>query len=199
MCLKCKHIFLLIFIISLANKGKAGYDCIFEHLSTNEGLSHGRVSGMAKDHKGFMWFATWNGINRFDGHNFKTYKPANETVQNHTSNRINKIKVDALGNIWVINYDSKAFRLNKFSEEFDPVPDNKFESTTAVATNIFTASNGDVWVQTSNLGVFHVVTDTLTNQFKTTHFHEKSDIPLPGNTVYFVKEDTQKKYLDKYQ
>lgn len=46
----------------------------FTHYSTEDGLSQNTVMSMLQDHKDNLWFATWDGINRFDGYNFKTYK-----------------------------------------------------------------------------------------------------------------------------
>ena len=54
----------------------------FGHITTEDGLSEGRVWGITQDHRGFLWFTTYDGINRYDGHNFKVYKydPQNSTV-----------------------------------------------------------------------------------------------------------------------
>ena len=46
----------------------------YTHYSTEDGLSQNTVMSMLQDHKDNLWFATWDGINRFDGYNFKTYK-----------------------------------------------------------------------------------------------------------------------------
>ncbi len=46
----------------------------FEHLTVDDGLSQGIVVDVLQDHLGFMWFATNDGLNRYDGKNFKIYK-----------------------------------------------------------------------------------------------------------------------------
>jgi len=45
----------------------------FQHLETGAGLSNSRISYIYKDHKGFMWFATKSGLNRYDGTDFKIF------------------------------------------------------------------------------------------------------------------------------
>jgi ligand-binding sensor domain-containing protein len=45
----------------------------FEHISIKEGLSQGSFNCILQDNKGFMWFGTQNGLNRYDGHEFKPY------------------------------------------------------------------------------------------------------------------------------
>ncbi len=189
MRLKCKAIVLILFLFFILKNGRAEFDCIFEHLSTENGLSHGSVSGMLKDNRGFMWFATWDGINRYDGHNFKTYKPGNDENTNFASNRIQSIKEDVIGNIWVTNFDAKVFRLNRLSEKFDQIPGNQNEAASTVVSSIFPASNGDVWILTKNVGAFRIVSNPENNNFSEYHYHEKSTLPLPGNEALFVAED----------
>ena len=41
-----------------------------------DGLPHGHVTQLLQDQQGFMWFATWNGLCRYDGYEFHTFKPA---------------------------------------------------------------------------------------------------------------------------
>ena len=46
----------------------------FSHLDITDGLSHNQVTAIFKDSRGFMWFGTMTGLNRYDGFNFKVYK-----------------------------------------------------------------------------------------------------------------------------
>ncbi|MFA9390513.1 MAG: two-component regulator propeller domain-containing protein [Prolixibacteraceae bacterium] len=191
MKLKWNWFGVLVLFILLHKVGCASSDVIFEHLSTEDGLSHGSVSAMLKDRSGFMWFATWDGINRYDGHSFKTFKPSNTANGYLASNRIESMKEDSLGNIWVMTYDSKLFRLNRFTEVFDQLP-AVGEYSQANISDIFPSSNGDVWLLTNNAGAFRVVTDTLTNNFYVEHFDENSDLSLLSNHVDFLVEDAQR-------
>ncbi|MGD8465961.1 MAG: hypothetical protein PVI09_19030, partial [Anaerolineae bacterium] len=47
----------------------------FDHITTEDGLSENRVWGITQDRRGFLWFTSVDGINRYDGHEFKVYKP----------------------------------------------------------------------------------------------------------------------------
>ena len=49
-------------------------DLSFRHLTTEHGLSQDHVVGILQDHRGFMWFATGEGLNRYDGNSFVVYK-----------------------------------------------------------------------------------------------------------------------------
>lgn len=46
-----------------------------KHYDENDGLSHSHITQLFQDDDGFMWFATWNGLCRFDGYEFCTFKP----------------------------------------------------------------------------------------------------------------------------
>lgn len=46
----------------------------FSRLDINNGLSHNQVNSILKDSKGFMWFGTLSGLNRYDGYKFKIFK-----------------------------------------------------------------------------------------------------------------------------
>ena len=45
--------------------------CRIQHYSVNDGLSQGVVQRVIQDHRGFIWLATWNGLDRYDGYGFK--------------------------------------------------------------------------------------------------------------------------------
>jgi len=49
----------------------------FQYLTTDEGLAQNTVDCIFQDSYGFMWFGTWNGLCRFDGYNFGTFKKGN--------------------------------------------------------------------------------------------------------------------------
>ena len=46
----------------------------FSHLDTKDGLSNNQITCILKDSKGFIWFGTMSGLNRFDGNGFKIFK-----------------------------------------------------------------------------------------------------------------------------
>ena len=73
----------------------------FAHLTTNEGLSHNRVNAILKDHKGLMWFATEEGLNKYDGYRFATYKHNTKEKGSICSNFVLDILEDKSGDLWV--------------------------------------------------------------------------------------------------
>ena len=71
-----------------------------QKLTITEGLAHNGVTSMLEDSKGFLWFGTYEGINKYDGYELKTIK---NTVDNNilTSNRVRVLNQDAQNNIWI--------------------------------------------------------------------------------------------------
>jgi signal transduction histidine kinase/ligand-binding sensor domain-containing protein/DNA-binding NarL/FixJ family response regulator len=191
MATRLKIELLLVFLIFFILNGKAEFDCFFEHFSTEDGLSHGSVSSMLKDKKGFMWFATWDGINRFDGHTFKTYKIGNEDNSNFSSNRIETMVEDHYGNIWVINYDASLFRLNHQTENFEPVNIGSNPGDKTQIISIFPSSNGDVWAATRNSGAIRIMADPVTMEMTIEQYTTDGKYSLPGNDILFIQEDRQ--------
>ncbi len=86
----------------------------FENLSMQDGLSHSTVSCIVQDRYGFLWFATQDGLNRYDGYEYKTFYHDPGNPNSLSNNGLICLMEDHAGNIWV---GTSAGGLNKF----DPV------------------------------------------------------------------------------
>lgn len=90
--------------------------------STKNGVEDGLVNDMLQDRKGLLWFATWNGLYRFDGYGFRNYKSDPEDPGGLTNDRLLQITEDRYGCIWTLCYDSTAYRFHPGRETFEPMP-----------------------------------------------------------------------------
>ena len=90
----------------------------FRQISIDQGLSHSSVMGIAKDRYGFMWFATWDGLNRYDGYKIITYAFDGDNPKTIPNNRLRQIYRDHEGFIWASTYDSIFARYNYESDDF---------------------------------------------------------------------------------
>lgn len=140
---------MLLFVSALA---QAQMNCTFTHYSQENGLSENSVMDMVQDHDGMIWFATWDGINRFNGYDFKVYKARKENDMRWSSNRVDHLQVDKYGDVWCITYDGKAFRFDKRMEAFTEVTANGAEKD-LVITSILPLDNGTVWLLTDKTEV----------------------------------------------
>lgn len=153
------------------------------HYSLEEGLSQRDIMDILQDRKGFMWLATWDGLCKFDGYNFTTYKTLPEDSIQMRSNRINKIVEDTYGYIWLYAYNKEFFR-------FDPrtgkcVASFKKGDKAFRASEALIMPSGKVWLISETMGAICVV-DSL-NNFNEFSVEKKN---LPGNKVYSVLEDS---------
>src|SRR4028119_2066497 len=73
------------------------FDYGFKHLTTDNGLSHDLIHSIVKDKQGFMWFGTLNGLNRFDGFQFKVFKHIRNDTSSIPHNTIVNLACDTAG------------------------------------------------------------------------------------------------------
>ena len=87
----------------------------FSYISINEGLSQSTVFSIDQDKRGIMWFATYDGVNKYDGYAFTVYQH-NEDDPNSIANDISRIvKTDSQGRVWIGTRDG----LSRYDEEKD--------------------------------------------------------------------------------
>lgn len=195
MCGVCKRLlsiisFCLLWVANVFGQPK----CKIEFYSTEQGLSHQRITTMIKDHEGFMWFGSWDGINRFDGHSFVSYKSSPADKYQLGNNRIDRIVEDQSGHLWVQAADRQIYRFDKKDHQFLPLStiiSSQNKPKTAF-TNIPLAADGYVWLQSVNEGVF-CVSQTAFSKERVLHFQKEGtdEYKLPSNAITFVNEDKE--------
>ena len=89
-----------------------------KHYSVNDGMSQGIVQTIIQDKKGFLWFGTWNGLNKFDGYTFKNYKTSYKDGYILNTNRISQIAETKYGDIWCQAYDGRVYMFDNQTEKF---------------------------------------------------------------------------------
>ena len=140
---------------------KAQPEASFTHYSSEDGLSENTVMDILQDDEGNMWFSTWNGINKFDGYTFKTFKSRPDNQIELTSNRVDEMHLDEYGFIWLRTYDERAFRFDPRTETFERVPAKGEPGSAAVVTSIKVLPGGTVWLLTKGEGAIRVTTDSV--------------------------------------
>lgn len=73
----------------------------FKHLGIKDGLSDSQVVHITQDSKGFMWFSTSYGLNRYDGYTFKTFTRNSKNPYSLPENSVKDVQEDADGLLWV--------------------------------------------------------------------------------------------------
>ena len=95
-------------------------DYLFSHLDVSNGLSNNHLTCLYKDARGFMWFGTMSGLNRYDGYQFRVFKHDVKDAHSIADNYIEQIFEGPEGKMWV---ESRAGRFNIYDfarDQFDP-------------------------------------------------------------------------------
>jgi len=126
-----KLVFFILFIFAVRNTAFCQlYPYKFNYLTVDEGLSHTDANDIVQDKQGYIWVATYFGIDRFDGYNIKRFYNSNVPLNNAYKNRVICMYPDETGNIWLGTedglqcFDSKTERYIDYS-----VAENKSKPT----------------------------------------------------------------------
>ncbi|WP_114791358.1 two-component regulator propeller domain-containing protein [Niabella yanshanensis] len=106
---------ILFILISAVCFGQPYY---FRHYQVEDGLSNNTVGCVLQDHKGFLWFGTKDGLNRFDGYTFKVFQNEGDTLHGIGSNFIISLHEDKKHQLWV-GTDRGLYRYNTDNEDFE--------------------------------------------------------------------------------
>src|ERR1700751_2625949 len=93
-------------------------DLKFTHLTTNDGLSQSNVTAILQDRRGFMWFATRDGLNRYDGNAFVVYKHNPNDPDSLSANFIQDLMEDDQGYLWIATLTGGINRFDPTTEHF---------------------------------------------------------------------------------
>jgi len=136
--IKRKIFFLIIFFIKSFSLHSQPY--YFKHYQVESGLSNNTVLCSLQDKKGFLWFGTKDGLNRFDGYNFKVFRNDPKNPQTIGSNYIIKLCEDDSGTIW-IGCERGLYKYDASTESFSLIkPTIKYNIKDVLAD-----SKGNVW------------------------------------------------------
>jgi ligand-binding sensor domain-containing protein len=90
----------------------------FDRLVRSDGLSQSSVNCMIRDHEGFMWFGTQDGLNRYDGKNFRVFQNQPGDAASLSNNYIVSICEDEEGFLWIGTMTGGLNRFDKHTETF---------------------------------------------------------------------------------
>jgi len=165
----------------------------FEHLSTAQGLSHNNVKCIFQDSRGFLWFGTQNGLNRYDGYTFKVFKHDPQDSTTISNNFIWKIYEDHSQTLWI----GTANGLNKFDHATETFTrylhdsNNPHSLSGDIVKAIYEDRAGMLWIgtwgTTPEIGLNKL--DRQTGEF--TLYQHHCNIPniLYENAIWFILED----------
>jgi len=141
-------LFLLLIVLDLKSQ-----PYIFDQIGTKDGLSQNDVNDIYQDRNGFLWIATHDGLNRYDGYSFKTYRIFPDKKNSLSSNLIYGIVEDKNGNLWIATTGEGICKFNIKKEEFT-VYKNTQENSDLLRSNyighLLALRDGSIWSGSDN-------------------------------------------------
>jgi ligand-binding sensor domain-containing protein len=143
-------------------------DLKFSHLTTNDGLSQSNVTEILQDRRGFMWFATRDGLNRYDGSTFVVYKHDPNDPGSLSANFVLDLVEDDRGYLWIATNAGGVNKFDPTTERFTRYrhdPNNPNSISGDSVETIARDSRGLLWFGTSDSGLdkFDPTTGTFTH------------------------------------
>lgn len=144
----------------------------FEHVSIEHGLSQGIINCIMQDEKGYLWFGTNDGLNRYDGYTFKIYRNIPNNSSSISDNYITSIAEDTRGNIWtgtltgyLNKYEPSTGKFTQYKTQLHPLFANNRRILTDIPpyfanynnstiTSIYCDENGIIWAGSFGNGLF---------------------------------------------
>ena len=154
MLARFRYSIILLFLLFLPNISFSQNNYLrTRYFTLDDGLSQVSCNNLLLDNSGFIWIATENGLNRFDGKEFKHFKYSESDSLTISGNYINKLILDQSGRIWIgtlgngLNYYNQEQEIfHRFNLKFSR---DKNESISALTSD----ENGNIWVASQNSGL----------------------------------------------
>ena len=183
----CRIILILcFFILSSFSLDVSAFDGIsFKNISIEEGLSQATVETIIQDKKGYIWIGTNDGLNRYNGYDFKVFRQDKNTSKSLVNNYIVDLKEDTKGNIWVGTANGVSKIINYGEDIINYLPGEEQGNLSHYNIgDILILKDGTVLVGTSDgLNVYNEKSDSFERILK----HGQ----LSSELIYSLDEDEE--------
>jgi ligand-binding sensor domain-containing protein/signal transduction histidine kinase len=163
----------------------------FDHLTIEHGLSQSLVYDIYQDDEGYLWFATQDGLNRYDGYSFKIFRNRIDDSTTISHNDVQSIAGDNQGNIWLATaggglnkYHIKSGIFTSFRSEID----NLHSLSSDLLSAVYIDQAGIIWIGTQGGGLNRL--DPISNQITRYTIPEESPENPRSNRINCIFEDS---------
>lgn len=181
-----KYFWAFILIFSATNLFGQVKSLRFKGFSLEDGLSQNTIEDIAQDSKGFLWFATQDGLNRFDGYRFKTFLSKSGDDNSLAVNWIYSIQVSKEECLWLGTGGKGLDRFDLKTETFSHFPIPLDDRTNGgLVYDIHEAPDGMLWLGTDN-GLYQF--DPKTSTFLKIKHHTSAPYTIDDDHVFVITQ-----------
>ena len=162
-------------------------DTVFEYLARDNELPNSTApTSLAEDGEGFLWVGTQNGLARWDGYHFRSYKADPTVAGALPDNLVRQLRTDTRGRLWIATNSGGLARYDRNSDRFVTYTAGPNGLSSASLRDVVDDGSGGVWVA-SDSGLDHVHADSDVIE----HFRHDSNDPnsLPDNRIRALFRD----------
>jgi len=181
-----------------ASAGELRPEPRFEHLTAADGLPENNVTAVLQDRLGFLWIGTSNGLVRWDGYTFVTYKPDPDDPGSPVGRHVTVLYEDSAGELWIGFHRGGLARYDRAGDRFEAIvhdPEDPASLAFDAVTAILEDRDGNFWVGTGDpeapaTGGGLARLDRATGRF--THYRHDPDDPssLAADVVNHLHQDS---------
>ena len=158
------------------------------HYSLEEGLSQNNIQSILQDSRGYIWLATWNGLERFDGYNFKNYKSYPTDSVRLSYNRITHIVAGYGSHIWCQIFGGHTYLFDSDTEQFLNPLSEQGDFASGESSRIFPLEKGVTWIVTPGGRLYRVDERLLPGPLAVTEHEDKVASP---SDIYTITQDAE--------
>ncbi|MFZ6012879.1 MAG: two-component regulator propeller domain-containing protein [Bacteroidota bacterium] len=127
----------------------------FESYNTTNGLSQNEVFDIVQDSQGFLWFGTDEGLNRFDGHEFKIFRNQENNPHTIIGNSVQALEIDRRGTLWIgtTNGISRYYPETELIEQLPVDLEDKSKPQGTSVRTITEHRDGSIWITYLGSGI----------------------------------------------
>lgn len=122
----------------------------FSNINTEQGLSNNGVTCILQDHDGFLWFGTWDGLNKYDGKKIVVYKPTRDLSKGLSNNNISCLFEDSNRWLWIGTKSNGLNRMNLLNGQIENMSNRQYGIDANWITCVLEDNHKNIWVSTEN-------------------------------------------------
>ncbi|WP_455962398.1 hybrid sensor histidine kinase/response regulator transcription factor [Bacteroides bouchesdurhonensis] len=161
----------------------------YQYFGVEDGLSNRRVYCIQKDKTGYMWFLTHEGIDRYNGKEFKQYKLIDNGIELNSLLNLNWLYIDREGVLWEIGKKGKIFRYDQVHDNFVCVyrlPEEDYENSPSPVSFSWLDNNNNIWLCKENIISLYNTQTQKVVQVQNKLNEAISDIEQIDSTHFFI-------------